>query len=330
MGYHQILKTATSSLNEKQAKTIFSEYDLGEVSGFKPASQGKETTNYYISTGTREYVLTLLEKNGQLNPVLKPLLASCTEAGLPVPRLFPNRAGAFQGSFKNRPVFVRSRMQGRHVFDPTIAQCASTGRFMARFHNANSSRMVESQPVNTDFLDQQANRVYGYMPPADARLLEDSIGSIRSMLRRTDVQNLPRGVIHGALFRSNVLFNERGLSGAPDFHQAGYGYWVFDLAIAVNDWCINSRGESNHNKTLALITAYDQIRSLTREEFWYLPLFMSFAAVSIWLKHLVRNPVGNPNGGAGTGLKNSRQFREIVALHASRPFHLDERLLQRS
>jgi homoserine kinase type II len=47
----------------------------------------------------------------------------------------------------------------------------------------------------------------------------------------------PRGVIHGDLFRDNVLFDGEDLVALLDFEQASTGSLVYDVAVCVNAWC---------------------------------------------------------------------------------------------
>lgn len=324
------MSSTTSSLSKKQLKSIFSNYDLGEVCSFLPKVHGQKNTNYFVTVSknkpvkknsapseTDDFVLTLLENDHQLNSFLKPLLKSCTKAGLPVPRLCPTKTGALESSFNNQTIFICSRIRGQHVFNPTLAQCASIGRFLARFHLANAAHEASPQNFHAEQLLQQAEKVRAHMPPADANLLHDSISGVRSMLARSDLHNLPKGLIHGGLSRDGVLFNERGLSGVQDFHRAENSFWMLDLAVAVNDWCVVGNGALNINQARVLIGAYHQIRSLTKEEFWYFPLFLLFAAVNSWLEHL----------NSLICSEKTTAFRNIVARHVSRPFHLQVRQL---
>ena len=49
---------------------------------------------------------------------------------------------------------------------------------------------------------------------------------------------LPRGPIHADLFRDNVMFEEGRLTGFFDFYFAGVDSWLFDIAVCLNDWCV--------------------------------------------------------------------------------------------
>ncbi len=327
----------SSNLGEKQLQTIFSDYDLGEVCGYWPASSGGQNTNLYITTSTQNkktrrtlafpdtqnFVLTLLDNNNCLNPLLSPILTRCSKAGLPAARLVANKSGSFHGVFQNRPVFVCTRLQGRHVFNPTRNQCAAIGRFLARFHIANSSLQAEPHPCNAEWLEHQRLRIQGYISHSEADLLRDASSGIGAMLRRNDVQNLPAGVIHADLRRDNALFNERGLSGALDFCQAAQGFWLFDLAVAVNDWCLDDEDKPDRAKLLALVSAYKQIRQLTREEVWYFDLFALYAAVCCWLNRI--NLAIRPHN-ASTPFKCPPGFHRIATLHHSPSFGLSELL----
>ena len=103
----------------------------------------------------------------------------------------------------------------------------------------------------------------GFRTTTTASRATPSKPSARCSAART-CDALPRGVIHGDMFRDNVLFSERGLTGVVDFHHAATGYWIYDLAVVANDWCNDNSGVLDSDRTLALLRAYHAIRPLTR------------------------------------------------------------------
>ena len=73
--------------------------------------------------------------------------------------------------------------------------------------------------------------------------------------------------MHADLFRDNVMFDAGALSGFFDFYFAGVDSFAFDLAVCLNDWCIDhATGHQDDGKTAAMREAYESVRPLTAAE----------------------------------------------------------------
>jgi len=321
-----------TALQQSDLDALLSRYDLGTLSRYWPASNGIENTNYFIRLNTprgeRDYVATILEQTVCSGRLLVPLLDLCDKTGLPVAPTLRNVHGKPTDEICGKPVLISPRLPGRHVFNPTSGQCAAIGRFLARFHIAGSAlnESAEDHPRNAQWLREMSALADHYIPFSDHQLMEDAICSIASMLERHDVKNLPRGIIHGDLFRDNALFTERGLSGVLDFHHAARGYWIYDIAVAANDWCNDTGGVMDPDRTMALIRAYHAIRPLSREEVWFFPVFTLYAAMAFWLSRLT--VALRARDASNIPFNNPEEFQHIVAQHVSHFFYLDYRLLE--
>ena len=322
---------AITSLNEPDLEDLLAKYELGGLERYWPASNGVENSNYFVRVasqrGPHEVVVTMLERPPNSGALIVQLLDACAEAGLPVAPIIRNRNGSPSDQINGKPTMVAPRLSGRHVVNPTMRHCESVGRFLARFHKATLSlaRRAPEHPRNETWLVQNAESVRGLIPYDDYRLARDAVETIGSMLRREDVRRLPRGVIHGDMFRDNVLFSERGLTGVVDFHHAATGYWIYDLAVVANDWCNDNTGVLDSDRTLALLRAYHAIRPLTRSEVWYFPMFALYAATSFWLSRLTASV--RRNADAQIRVNNPEEFQRIVEQHAAHFYYLDARLL---
>jgi homoserine kinase type II len=68
------------------------------------------------------------------------------------------------------------------------------------------------------------------------------------------------GIIHGDLFRDNVLFEDGTITAILDFEQASGGSLAYDLAVAINDWAW--AGGPRPAIRDALIAGYERVRPL--------------------------------------------------------------------
>jgi homoserine kinase type II len=322
---------AITPLHESDLTVLLSKYGLEGLESYWPASNGIENSNYFVrlssNLGPHEVVVTLLEQPANSGPLLVPLLDACDAAGLPVAPIIRNRLGASSDQINGKPTIVAPRLIGRHVLNPTVRQCESVGRFLARFHKITAPLAISAPayPRNEVWLAQQAESIRAHVSYLDFRLARDAVESVGSMLKRADVKALPHGVIHGDLFRDNVLFTERGLTGVLDFHHAAASYWIYDLAVAANDWCNDSSGVLDPDRTLALLRAYHAIRPLTTTEVWFFPAFALYAATAFWLSRLT--VALRRESGVVVRIKNPKEFQRIVERHLARFFYLDPRLL---
>jgi homoserine kinase type II len=83
------------------------------------------------------------------------------------------------------------------------------------------------------------------------------------------------------------MFDGEHLTGFFDFYFAGCDTWLFDVAVTVNDWCINlSTVETDSQRVRALLDAYASVRPFTTDERTAWPIMLRAAALRFWLSRL--------------------------------------------
>ncbi|MFU8813740.1 MAG: phosphotransferase [Pseudomonadales bacterium] len=323
--------SATTELDLQRVRDLLGNYRIGDLVRYWPASGGIENSNYFVATllqsEQREYVLTIIERPPHSGDAIVPLLDTCVAAGLPVPAVVRTRDGAAFADADGKPVMVCPRLPGRHVCNPTLRQLEALGRFLARFHVATTAAELQlpEYPRDIDWLQRNAKACQGFLPYHTQTLLTDTRLRLASALAREDLTLLPRGAIHGDLFRDNVLFDDRGLTGVLDFHHAADGFLLYDLAVAINDWCTRADGSLDLERTLALLRAYHRTRPICRIELWYLPIFQLYAALAFWTSRLV--VAVKQRRGATLRGNNPLELQRIVEHCNAHFLYLDERQL---
>jgi homoserine kinase type II len=135
---------------------------------------------------------------------------------------------------------------------------------------------------------------------------------------------LPRGAIHADLFRDNVVFDgeagEQHLSGIFDFFFAGIDTFVFDLAVCLNDWCIDlDSGRIVDERASALCTAYQRVRPLNDNERQALPTMQRAAALRFWLSRLWDKHL--PRDASLLQPKDPEHFERVLLERIAHPWH---------
>ena len=131
-----------------------------------------------------------------------------------------------------------------------------------------------------------------FVTPAQRALLETALAFQQQFAASAAGAALPRGAIHADLFRDNVMF-DRGpdgtdrLTGFFDFYFAGVDALLFDVAVCLNDWCIDlASGRLDESRAAAFVAAYAAERPLDGTERRSLPALMRAGALRFWISRL--------------------------------------------
>ena len=277
-----------------QAAGLLRPLGLGELIELGGCPGGIENTNYFASvrapSGERhEYVLTLFERLGfEQLPFYLYLMQHLAAKGIPVPNPAPDASGNILHRLNGKPAALVNKLPGQSVLAPQPAHCAQLGTLLARMHLA-ALDYPRQQPNlrGLAWWNQTAPEVLPHLSPAQAALLRSELALQNELAQQPRYHSLPRGPVHADLFRDNALFECDRLTGVFDFYFAGCDTWLFDLSVALNDWCIDlASGQPDASRSHALLTAYQNLRPLSAAEHELLPLLLRAAALRFWLSRL--------------------------------------------
>jgi homoserine kinase type II len=283
-------------------------FDVGVLRDYEGISDGIENTNYFVTTDRREMVLTLFETHGMDEMCFfLDLMAHIAEHDIPSAHPVADRDGHYLRLFKEKPTALVERLPGTSLDHPTDQQCAILGAMIARLHLAGSDFTgTRSNSRGHEWRMATAQKLFGELSDEDSLQLRIEVDYQQS--HRFD--NLPGGVIHADLFRDNVLWNGDELTGIIDFYYACNDVFLYDLAVAANDWCVEASGAFVESRYEALISAYHAVRPITAQEQSCWAPVVRAAALRFWLSRL--HDWHFPRPGEITHRKDPNVFRRIM------------------
>ena len=303
---------------------VFTEVDFGEADalvqrlGLGPLRElrgiegGIENTNYFATTESGEFVLTLFERlSAEQLPYYLCLMKHLAGRGLPVPE--PVADPAIQPpsghaltipanapcelllQVAGKPAALVQRLSGHSELAPRTAHCAELGAMLARMHiAARDFPRIQPNLRGLAWWNETVPVVLPYIDESQAGLLRAELAYQNHVAESSAYAALPRGPVHADMFRDNVMFatgQEAGaaprLTGVFDFYFAGTDTWLFDLAVCLNDWAIDlATGAHDAERADALLAAYETVRPLNAAERALLPAMLRAAALRFWISRL--------------------------------------------
>ena len=278
-----------TQVSDNEARELLRQLQLGELHALRGIEGGIENTNYFVTCDEGEFVLTLFERltAAQL-PFYLHLMKHLAHKGIPVPDPRANKAGDILHTVCGKPAAVVNRLAGRSQLAPEAVHCAAVGGMLARMHLA--GRDYDRQQPNLRGLpwwNETVPVVLPHIGPDQAALLRAELAYQNHIAASPAYAALPRGPVHADLFRDNVMFEGAQLTGFFDFYFAGVDSFLFDLAVCLNDWCIDlPTGAHDAHRATAMIDAYQAVRALTAAERSLLPTLLRAGALRFWISRL--------------------------------------------
>ena len=280
-------------VSDNDARELLARYTLGDLVSLRGITAGIENTNYFLSTTKGEYVLTLFEvlTHEQL-PFYIELMHHLATHGIPVPQPQTLLDGTRLTTLHDKPCAIVTRLSGGYEPAPSPLHCALAGETLARAHLAGSSFGIRQPNLRgLRWWQETVPKLLPFLSAMQAALIQQTLDEQTRYAATVTYQALPSGPAHCDLFRDNVLFDGTfeapRMGGFIDFYFAGCDTWLFDVAVSVNDWCIEHHtGALLRDKLQAWLGAYAGVRPFTAEERLAWPMMLQAAALRFWVSRL--------------------------------------------
>ena len=229
------------------------------------------------------------QSDGAINSELEWLSALCDE-GLPVPQpvatiegelsveiSVPGVPGARQCSLLR---WVKGRMVTKRVRPQHLK---AIGRLIARLHNHAKTWRLPPGFVRRHYdcnglwgddtgTNYTAGEVWPQIPREYFEAFQEVTMRVEHVMEDWGKGQNVYGLIHADLgTKANVVFHS-GEARAIDFDDAGFGYWMYDLAMPLADWEGEDVWPAYRD---ALLEGYTEIQSIPEEQLEQLELFQA-------------------------------------------------------
>ena len=306
-----------------EAAALVARLGIGRLERLEGIVAGIENTNYFADTDRGRYVLTIFERlTAEQLPFYLYLMQHLAARGIPVPAPHADAAGELLHALRGKPAAVVDRLHGAHELAPDAKHCAAVGAMLARMHLAGLD-FGRRQPNlrGLAWWRETVPRVRSFLDPEQRALIESELAFQEHLAATPAFEALPAGPIHADLFRDNVMFDTAGaLTGFFDFYFAGIDRFAYDLAVCLNDWCIDlASGRLEEERAAAFVAAYDGVRVLSGDELRLLPAMMRAGALRFWVSRLW--DLHLPRDASMLEPHDPRHFERVLRERLARPWH---------
>lgn len=263
-----------TKLDLKNIQTILQQYNIGELSTYKTLVGGAENTNTLITTRKGKYVLTLCErKTLEETTVLANLLNHLEEYQYPSSILVRNNSGSTVSTFQKKPILLKKYIDGYVEEMPSSDIIKEIGRSIGQLH------LLPVPPfLPTQF--SYGQQIFFEVTQSNLNLpFVDWLAKKHKFILENCSGDLPKALLHGDVFSSNVVISPTQQPVIMDFEEACHYYRLFDVGMAIVGLC-RENGKLIWEKAQELLVGYIEVVPLTPLEKQKVQAFIIYAATA--------------------------------------------------
>lgn len=255
-----------TSLSPEEASRITNAHGLGPCLHITPVSAGSVNSNFFLVSEGGRHFLRIYEEQGTDGVAYEwQLLDFLGAAGVAVPKRV---TGTLPGeiSVAGKPTALFEVVTGQDIcggmFDVTRAH--QVGATLAAIHQAGRAFPVRRE---SRFRRDTVLTRLDYAASQERPELVEPIAALRDICAEVEASypsELPRGVIHGDMFRDNVFWQGDRVSAVIDWESASDGDLLYDLCVVFLAWCYGD--DFRWPEARALFAGYTATRPLEPSE----------------------------------------------------------------
>ncbi len=291
-----------TSISPEDARALLAGYDLPSLDRLEPLTVGSVNSNFAIVAGARRLFLRVYEEQGRDGALAETAMVErLVRAGVPAVPALARTDGQLVSQVRGKPAALFPWLEGtsRCQAQVTAADASRVGEALARVHVAGAGETPGPSRFRYEDLLARLDRIGAAPDPRHAQLARVA-PELRATLDRVHARRpagLPQGLVHGDLFRDNVLWAADGrLAALLDFESAARGTFVFDLMVTLLAWCVGD--DLDLGLARAMREGYERVRPLEEAERQGLAAEGAFACLRFAITRItdfsMRAPPGVP------------------------------------
>jgi homoserine kinase type II len=282
-------------LSLSDAQRLAEAHALPPVEAVVPVAAGTVNSNYFLQTSRGRFFVRLYEQQDVDGVAYEwSLLSHLGAQGVTIPARI---AGPAPGAIRvdGRPVAVFAEVKGEDLCQARVdvQRVLRVGAALGSAHRAGLSFGTVREGR---FRLEDVARLLDQGESAGRPELREPITRLRQVHGEVaralagPLAELPRGVIHGDLFRDNVLWQGDDIVALLDWESASHGVLAYDVAVTLLAWCCGDQLDFTLGR--ALVEGYRAERELSAPEWqglwWTMRLgclrFATTRIIDVYLK----------------------------------------------
>jgi len=256
-----------TAIGADEARALVEQYGVPDFHGIEGIPAGSVNSNFVLQADGRRLFLRVYEEQDRAGAEQETaMLERLAAAGVPTPAPLRRSDGALVSTLHGKPAALFPWRDGKIRCQAAVApeDARRVGEALARVHLAGAGEKRGAGRFGFADLSQRLDRIEASGDATFAPLAPRLRECLRSAEAARD-PSLPHGLIHGDLFRDNVLWEAGGnLAALLDFESACDGAYAYDLMVTVLSWCV---GDDLDDRLASAMTAgYNDVRPLGQQE----------------------------------------------------------------